>query len=91
MSNEEYGPSPLLKFIEVYKKGYSQGAKDCLEAVKKALLKKSEIPLECTPQDMNDGLQRLLMCGKYENVKYVWKEGESKRILARRVINGEDN
>ncbi len=61
---KKYGPSPLLKFIPLFKSGKN------IEEIREALSKETEIPPDWIPQDMDDGLQQILGCGKYakENI-----------------------
>ena len=59
-NEEEYGPSPLLKFVVPFIEN-NKG----IEEIKKALEKETDIPKEYIPQDMDDRLQQILGCGKY--------------------------
>jgi len=56
-NEEEYGPSPLLKFVVPFIEN-NKG----IEEIKKALEKETDIPKEYIPQDMDDGLQQILGC-----------------------------
>ena len=59
-NEEEYGPSPLLKFVTPFIEN-NKG----IEEIRKALEKETDIPKEYIPQDMDDRLQQILGCGKY--------------------------